>query len=225
MTDPDLTKIYVHHLSLSDYLTSSDGKPFDREAYRQNPASFISEFHTKVAPYTTMFLNGGYWHEPCPRILTTRQLAEIQKTVAPNRMLYITDVSCDWKGSLEFVDSATTIDTPIYQFNASTGGKSQDPGAPGTTQISAIEIHPSQLPYDSSIQFSASILPYVESLLHNPTSSGNGDIEQGLRRATLVKDGQCVERFRHLEKALVGRESSVLQFKERRKKVVMLGSG
>lgn len=171
-----------------------------------------------------MFLNGGYWHEPCPRILTTHQLAKIQETVAPNRMLYITDISCDWKGSLEFVDSATTIDNPTYQFNASTGERFQDPGTPRTTQISAIEIHPSQLPYDSSIQFSASILPYVESLLNDPTSSGDGELEQGLRRATLVENGQCVERFRHLEKSLVSK-GSLVSVKERRKKVVMLGSG
>lgn len=43
-----------------------------------------------------MLLNGGFWAPGCPRLLTTAQLAELQKSPG-NRLISIVDVSCDWE--------------------------------------------------------------------------------------------------------------------------------
>lgn len=43
-----------------------------------------------------MVVNGAYWDIRTPRMLTTEQLAHIQRT-APKRMLALADISCDVK--------------------------------------------------------------------------------------------------------------------------------
>lgn len=124
---------------MKDWLEHRDGKAFDREEYRKQPAAFKSSFARNVAPYTTMFLNGGFWEEGCPRLLTTEELATLQQQLPPNRLLSVVDVGCDWgvsaakcasltsrtnepmpQGALEFVDKPTIVDDPVIQFDATT---------------------------------------------------------------------------------------------------------
>lgn len=92
---------------------------------------------------------------------------------------------------------------------------------PNTTQISSIEILPTELPLDASVQFSNSLLPYIKSLLSDPTSSSADDpIAASLTRATIVDRGQLAVRFESLESVLMANRQQ-----EKRMKVVMLGSG
>ncbi|KAL8291280.1 hypothetical protein RQP46_002258 [Phenoliferia psychrophenolica] len=219
-SDTDLRRIYACQLELSDYLTDTTGHPFDRDTYRKHPSQFVSEFDTKIAPFTTILLNGAFWQPGYPRMLSTSQLAGIQSSARPGRFLSVVDVSCDFGGGLEFVTSPTTIDDPVFQFDASTNSSHRDPGLPHTTQISSIEILPSQLPLDSSTHFSAAIMPYVASLLRDPASAEPNEEAKGLRRATIVEGGKLTEKFTGLYELLKKSERV-----ERRRKVLLLGSG
>ncbi|SCZ94622.1 BZ3500_MvSof-1268-A1-R1_Chr12-3g04003 [Microbotryum saponariae] len=220
----DKNKIYAVHLELSDYLKHKDGKNFDREEYRSQPDNYVSRFDTEVAPYTTLFFNGAYWAPGCPRILSTSQLAKIQKDGSPERMLAIVDAACDFDGALEFVKAATTIDDPVIQYDANSDFISREPSQKGATQISAVEIYPAALPRDASEHFSESILPYVEALLEEPKTSrvkNGNEIVESLKRATLVEGGQLTPGHEHLYEALKGAQSVGVK----RRKVVVLGSG
>lgn len=121
MTATDTSRIYACHLELQDYLVHREGKPFSREEYRQHPEQFESTFHEKVsqisfiqwsinqctheksfkqiAPYTTLFLNGGFFSKGCPLLLSTKQLAELQSN-PESRLVSIVDVSCDFDVSM-----------------------------------------------------------------------------------------------------------------------------
>lgn len=94
------------------------------------------------------------------------------------------------------------------------------PATPNTTQISAVEIYPSALPLDASNHFSKSILPYVRSLLADPTCSGSDELAMSLRNAIVVENGKLAKRheklYELLEESQKGRGS---------KRVVLLGSG
>lgn len=68
-------------------------------------------FDRQIAPHTTVLLNGGFWQEGCPRILTTAQLAQIQATAAPNRFLSVVDVSCDFGVRSLHLSSSHSSDT------------------------------------------------------------------------------------------------------------------
>ncbi|KAK4052299.1 hypothetical protein OIO90_004380 [Microbotryomycetes sp. JL221] len=183
-------KLYACQLSLKDWIRPRDhSQAFDREQYRQHPERFESVFAKEVAPHLTMVLNGGFWETGCPRLLTTKELAQLQQTVPANRFLSVVDIGCDWNGSLEFVTKATSVNDPFIQLEAATGEVSRDPAAPRTTQISAVEIYPSTLPIDSSRHFSSCVLPYVQSLLKDPTCSDKNDVlARSLRRAIVVEN-------------------------------------
>ncbi|GAA5975671.1 hypothetical protein JCM21900_002198 [Sporobolomyces salmonicolor] len=216
----DLRQIYACHLELGDYLVSHDGQPFDRERYRKHPDAFVSVFHEKIAPFTTLFLNGGFFAPGCPRLLSTEQLAQLQRC-AENHLLSIVDVSCDFGGGLEFVTKPTTLDSPNVQFDAATGSLHRDPSRPTSTQLSSIEILPSALPRDATEQFSTSVLPYIRALLEGASSTASsGPLLAALERATLARRGKLEKKHEWLHGLLEGEVAE-----PQRKKAVVLGAG
>ncbi|RUP47188.1 Saccharopine dehydrogenase-domain-containing protein, partial [Jimgerdemannia flammicorona] len=97
-----LNKIYATEVNVQDYLRHKDtGSFLSHEDYYANPQNYVSDFHTQIAPYATMVVNGAYWDARCPRMLTTTQLAHVQRA-APERMIALADISCDIQvGGLE----------------------------------------------------------------------------------------------------------------------------
>ena len=91
--DFDSHKVYIVQVTPKDYLTNKDGG-FDYEEYRSKPELYTSNFHETVAPYVSFILNGIFWTEKYPRLMTiaqTKHLA-LQKRL---RLLTLADVSCD----------------------------------------------------------------------------------------------------------------------------------
>jgi alpha-aminoadipic semialdehyde synthase len=91
--DFDNHKVYILQVTPKDYLTNEEGG-FDYEEYKQNPERYTSNFHSTIAPYVSFILNGIFWTEKYPRLMTiaqTKALA-LQKRL---RLLTLADVSCD----------------------------------------------------------------------------------------------------------------------------------
>ncbi|GAA5862042.1 hypothetical protein JCM8547_001567 [Rhodosporidiobolus lusitaniae] len=222
-SDSDTRTIYACHLELGDYLVHRDGRPFDREEYRKHPQDFASTFSNKIAPYTTLFLNGSFWSAPCPRLLTTAELAELQSNPR-SRLVSIVDVSCDWNGGLEFVKSATALDDPIVQYDASADELHRDACHPSSTQLSSVEILPSAFPRDATTSFSSAVLPYIRRLLDGPLpppgTSKPESLEAALERATLVSNGKLERKHEWLGGLLEEKLAS-----GKRQKAVLLGAG
>jgi alpha-aminoadipic semialdehyde synthase len=91
--DFDNRKIYICQVTAQDYIVDNHGN-FDSNDYLKNPQNYKSVFHEKIAPYATFILNGIFWTEKYPRLLTikqTKSLAQQDKL----RLLTLADVSCD----------------------------------------------------------------------------------------------------------------------------------
>lgn len=58
-------------------------------------ADCLSPSCLQIAPYATIFCNGGLWNPSSPRLLTTAQLAELQSN-PKNLLTSIVDISCDF---------------------------------------------------------------------------------------------------------------------------------
>ncbi|KAI0001339.1 Saccharopine dehydrogenase-domain-containing protein [Russula compacta] len=230
VSDPatDLRKIYLVHALPSSYLSRADGAAYDRSYYYENPQKYRSSFHTKIAPYLTLLLNGVGWNIGFPRLLTTSQLALAKRLAA------VGDISCDIGGGLEFVSRATTIDSPSYDVN-------------GVTVV-AVDILPASLPRDASIHFSEKLLRYVRSVVNDYKGIKGEDAEasDSLKRATIASEGRLQQRHEWLaEKVETWRapqESWILskgtpsdvgfendgrmrRTVERKRRVLVLGSG
>ena len=69
-----------------------------------------------------MLVNGAFWSDPAPRLLTRNQLRAVRARLGATgegdkRMLTVVDIACDFNGGLEFVNRATTIDEPVFMLD------------------------------------------------------------------------------------------------------------
>ena len=51
--------------------------PFDRDHYMQHPQAYESIFHTNIAPYANVLVNGMYWDLRYPRLITKDQMQQL----------------------------------------------------------------------------------------------------------------------------------------------------
>ena len=77
-----------------DYLVRRDKNMFDRKSYFENPDEYRSIFHEKIAPYASFIINGIFWNEKYPRLLTCDQVEEMSAN-DKLRLITVADVSCD----------------------------------------------------------------------------------------------------------------------------------
>ena len=77
-------------VNASDFFLKPDGSRItDLSAFYSNPNGSSSIFHEALAPYATVIVNGIYWDERFPRLLTKNQTKGLDKLEA------ICDISCD----------------------------------------------------------------------------------------------------------------------------------
>ncbi|KAF8493580.1 Saccharopine dehydrogenase-domain-containing protein [Gautieria morchelliformis] len=191
--DTDLRKVYIVHAQPKHYIVPSDGssRRYDRASYYARPTDWKSVFYDRIAPYTSLFINGAGWQIGFPRLMTNDQLASAFRTSLAlsriGRFRTVADVSCDMKGGLEFVEQSTTIDSPFYISRPS----SLPPSFPGV-QVMSVDILPTQIPQDASAHFSTALMPYLRTLIRQYQGTlGNEEQERvaSLGRATIAQHG------------------------------------
>lgn len=127
----DQNKLYGCEVSRSDHLERCDGGGFDAQEYEKYPEKYISTFSTKIAPFSSVIINGIYWAVGSPKLLTIPDAKTLLRPAntpwlpsskgapaLPHRMLAMCDISADPGGSIEFMNECTTIDTPFCLYDA-----------------------------------------------------------------------------------------------------------
>jgi alpha-aminoadipic semialdehyde synthase len=114
-TDFDNQKVYLCQVTAQDYCVDAQGN-FSWPDYLEHPEKYHSIFHEKIAPYCSMILNGIFWTENYPRLLTIEQTEDLAKN-KNLRLLTLADVSCDLNGSIQFMSKSSTIDDPFYMYD------------------------------------------------------------------------------------------------------------
>ncbi|KAI9193475.1 Saccharopine dehydrogenase-domain-containing protein [Polychytrium aggregatum] len=213
-------KVYLTQVQAKDYLVRKDGQAFDNAHYKMHPEEYDSVFHEKIAPYTSMLINGIFWDLKYPRLMTIEQT---EKLARENRlrMLAIADISCDINGSLEFMSHASTIDHPFFMYDPIEKKSHHEVEGDGMI-IMSIDNLPTEMPLEASAYFSDSLLPFVKELI-----LGNVD-HAVLNRATIARDGSLFARHTQLQDQLekYGRPSAGAGIRvEANHKVLVLGSG
>ncbi|KAI9506643.1 hypothetical protein GGI26_004739 [Coemansia sp. RSA 1358] len=213
------TRLLALQIGAQDYLERIGGGSYDRAEYREFPDRYRSVFAQKIAPYTTMLINGIYWESKYPRLMTTRDLADIQRQRnLKHRMLAIADISCDIGGSLEFMSHASTIDAPFFYVDAVNGVEHKDIEKPGV-QINSIDNLPTELPFEASKHFGNSLYPFAKSLASDKLAA-----DPVLSKAIICENGALSKLHRHLEKDLLS-VGEIRVADKRRKRVLLAGSG
>ncbi|KAJ2849600.1 hypothetical protein J3B02_003774 [Coemansia erecta] len=213
------TRLLALQVDAKDYLERINGGEYSRDEYRAHPERYRSVFAQKIAPYTTVLINGIYWETKYPRLLTTSDLAAIQnQRELKSRMLAIADISCDIGGSIEFMSHASTIDSPFFYVDARDGlVEHKDIEKPGV-QINSIDNLPTELPFEASQHFGDSLYPFAKAL-------ATGDLDHPvLHRAIICQNGELEEQHQHLKNTMA-KAQGIRVSDNSKNSVLLAGSG
>ncbi|NWT28544.1 AASS protein, partial [Cardinalis cardinalis] len=234
----DLRKVYGTVLSRHHHLVRKHDGLYDPVDYDKHPENYISRFHIDVAPYTTCLINGIYWEQNSPRLLSrqdTQKLLVPVKSAAgamdgcpelPHRLLAICDISADTGGSIEFMTECTTIDNPFCMYDADQHITHDSVEGSGILMCS-IDNLPAQLPIEATEYFGDMLFPYIEEML---VSEGSEPLEKQnyspvVRGAVIASNGSLTPKYQYIQKLRESREQAESLKMSGEKRVLLLGSG
>lgn len=181
---------------------------FSLEHYYEHPHYYRSRFE-RYLPYLTLLINGIYWTPRYPRLVTREGLrALFQQSDAP-RLRVIGDISCDTEGAIECTMHTTNPGNPVYVYDP-ISCEAQTPGADAQActgrgvVILAVDNLPCELPRESSMHFSETLLPFVPHIAkaNYDVSFEDTDLPQSLKNATILWHGELTPQYLYLEEYL-----------------------
>ncbi|NWZ61436.1 AASS protein, partial [Acrocephalus arundinaceus] len=234
----DLRKVYGTVLSRHHHLVRKRDGLYDPADYDKHPENYISRFHIDVAPYTTCLINGIYWEQNTPRLLSRQDaqklLVPVKSATAtmdgcpelPHRLLAICDISADTGGSIEFMTECTTIDKPFCMYDADQHITHDSVEGSGILMCS-IDNLPAQLPIEATEYFGDMLFPYIEEML---LSEGSEALEKQnyspiVRDAVIASNGSLTPKYQYIQKLRESREQAQSLKMSNEKRVLLLGSG
>jgi alanine dehydrogenase len=176
-------------------------KVFDLEDYYKYPSGYQNDFE-QYLDTLTLLVNGTYWDDRYPRLLTKSYLKENYYDNHPLKV--IADISCDVEGSIECTAFSTKPDDPVYTYIPQFDQYEMGFDHPGLL-IMAVDILPSELPRDSSAGFSNALVPFIPCLVKAdfslPFESIN--LPEPVRKAVILYQGQLTPDFEYLKKHII----------------------
>ncbi|XP_017652589.2 alpha-aminoadipic semialdehyde synthase, mitochondrial isoform X2 [Nannospalax galili] len=234
----DLRKVYGTVLSRHHHLVRKTDGVYDPVEYEKYPERYISRFNTDIAPYTTCLINGIYWEQNTPRLLTRHDaqslLAPVKSSVVPvegcpelpHKLVAICDISADTGGSIDFMTECTTIEHPFCMYDADQHIIHDSVEGSGILMCS-IDNLPAQLPIEATEYFGDMLYPYVEEMLLSDASQPleSQNFSPVVRDAVITSNGILTDKFKYIQKLRESRERVQSLSMSTKKKVLVLGSG
>ncbi|XP_014819472.1 PREDICTED: alpha-aminoadipic semialdehyde synthase, mitochondrial isoform X2 [Calidris pugnax] len=234
----DLRKVYGTVLSRHHHLVRKRDGLYDPVDYDKHPELYTSRFNTDIAPYTTCLINGIYWEQHTPRLLSRQDAQNLLVPVRspggategcpvlPHKLLAICDISADTGGSIEFMTECTTIDSPFCMYDADQHIIHDSVEGQGILMCS-IDNLPAQLPIEATEYFGDMLFPYIEEML---VSEGSEPLESQnyssvVRDAVIASNGSLTAKYEYIQKLRESREHAQSLKMGNKKRVLLLGSG
>ncbi|XP_066490084.1 alpha-aminoadipic semialdehyde synthase, mitochondrial isoform X2 [Tiliqua scincoides] len=234
----DLRKVYGTVLSRHHHLVRKSNGVYDPVEYDKHPELYTSRFNTDIAPYATCVINGIYWEQHTPRLLSRqdaqRLLTPLRPSAAategcpelPHKLVAICDISADTGGSIEFMTECTTIDNPFCMYDADQHIFHDSVEGSGILMCS-IDNLPAQLPIESTECFGDMLFPYIEEMLLSDASEPleSQNYSPVVRDAVIASNGSLTDKYKYIQKLRESREHAQSLAMNKKKKVLLLGSG
>ncbi|XP_058385019.1 alpha-aminoadipic semialdehyde synthase, mitochondrial isoform X2 [Diceros bicornis minor] len=233
----DLRKVYGTVLSRHHHLVRKTDGVYDPVEYDKYPERYMSRFSTDIAPYTTCLINGIYWEQNTPRLLTRQDAQSLLAPgkssdpgvegcpALPHRLVAICDISADTGGSIEFMTECTTIEHPFCMYDADQHIIHDSVEGSGILMCS-IDNLPAELPIEATEYFGDMLYPYVEEMILSdatqPLESQN--FSPVVRDAVITSNGTLPDKYKYIQKLRESRERAK-SLSGTKKKVLVLGTG
>ncbi len=170
------------NLETKDYVTNNSSTNFNLEHFIDNPQDYSSSA-LQYLKETDILISAHYWDPSSPKIFENEDLKVLQN------LKIVGDITCDINGSVPTTIRSTTIEEPNYWIERYTL-KEIDGNNDGIA-VMAVDNLPSELPRDSSTEFSEGIIKEVLPFL---LKEDDGRILNG----TITTDGSFLEKYNYL---------------------------
>ena len=170
------------NLETKDYVTNNSSTNFNLEHFIDNPQDYSSSA-LQYLKETNILISAHYWDPSSPKIFENEDLKDLQN------LKIVGDITCDINGSVPTTIRSTTIEKPNYwieRYNLKEIDENNDGIA-----VMAVDNLPSELPRDSSTEFSEGIINEVLPFL---LKEDDGRILNG----TITTDGSFLEKYNYL---------------------------
>ncbi|MDA9742820.1 hypothetical protein N9U91_05200 [Pelagibacteraceae bacterium] len=170
------------NLETKDYVTNNSSTNFNLEHFINNPQDY-SSCALQYLKETDILISAHYWDPSSPKIFENEDLKVLRN------LKIVGDITCDINGSVPTTIRSTTIEEPNYWIERFTL-KEIDENNDGIA-VMAVDNLPSELPRDSSTEFSEGIIKEVLPFL---LKEDDGRILNG----TITTDGSFLEKYNYL---------------------------
>ena len=170
------------NLETKDYVTNNSSTNFNLEHFINNPQVYSSSA-LQYLKETNILISAHYWDPSSPKIFENEDLKVLQN------LKIVGDITCDINGSVPTTIRSTTIEEPNYWIGRN-NLKEIDENNDGIA-VMAVDNLPSELPRDSSTEFSEGIIKEVLPFL---LKEDDGRILNG----TITTDGSFLEKYNYL---------------------------
>ena len=184
--------VYVQ-LDVLDYCERQDGTTLEKKDFFKHPKAYKSTFDrfTAVADF---FIAGHFYGKGAPAFFTREQAK------APSfNLKVVADISCDIDGPVACTIRPSTIDFPIYGYDAETETE-VDFRNTSAIAVMAVDNLPCELPKDASEGFGHT---FVEKII---PAFFNHDAMGVLKRSKMTENGQLTPAFSYLQAYVDGKE-------------------
>jgi saccharopine dehydrogenase (NAD+, L-lysine forming) len=185
------------------------GRAFDLEDYYRRGVGGYRSVFSRYLDDITILVNCVYWDERYPRLLTLEQCRRLWAAGRRPKLKVIGDISCDVNGSVECTVKPTEPGSPVYVYEPATG-KVNDGFEGDGPVVMAVEILPSEIPRESSIDFSRVLKRFVPHLATADLSKSFAafDLPPELKRAVIVYKGELTPEYAYLKSSLSHQSTS-----------------
>ncbi|MHA2244638.1 MAG: bifunctional lysine ketoglutarate reductase /saccharopine dehydrogenase family protein [Candidatus Hodarchaeales archaeon] len=171
-----------------------------QDYYNHGKTKYRGVFENYI-PFLSILINGIYWSEKYPRLLSKDYVKRMFESKEEIRLLTIGDISCDIEGGIEPTITTTEPDNPIFIYNPITNKATisfEDAGI----AIQAVDNLPCELPRESSTNFSKTLVPFVPMIAQaNYTNSFSElDLPPVIKNAVIVHQGELTPNYKYIAK-------------------------
>lgn len=179
------------------------GNAFDLDDYYRRGAGGYRSVFDRYLNDLTVLVNCVYWDDRYPRLLTLAQCRSLWTPGRLPKLKVIGDISCDVNGSVECTVKPTEPGNPVYVYEPATG-RAKDGFEGDGPVVMAVEILPSEIPRESSIDFSRVLKQFMPHLATADLSKNFAelDLPPELKRAVIVYKGELTPDYAYLKSSL-----------------------
>jgi saccharopine dehydrogenase (NAD+, L-lysine-forming) len=174
------------------------GQPFELQDYYEHPDRYRGVF-AQYVPHLTVLVNGIYWSEDYPR-LVTRALLRRLWTDGPPRLRVIGDISCDVEGAIECTIKCTEPGEPVFVYDP-LSGEATDGYAGRGVVVLAVDILPSELPREASEDFGRILMPFLPAVAQADYSQPFERLvlPPEIKRAVIAHQGKLTPDYEYIQ--------------------------